>query len=142
MPTKAKAKRSNPAPRKPAAHPLLSGDDGDFSAATRKLLFRTPAESEVSQKIPGAGKSAAETPRRHVRVKVTMNVDGDILAYFKDRASEDGLPYQTLMNQVLREYVQGTRPEQLAAGVSEVLLEDPAFLEALAKKVLSGEAGD
>jgi len=141
MATKGKPKTSN-FPAKRAASSSALSDGPDFSAATRKLLFREAAKDESAQKIPGAGKSAAETPRRHVRVKVTMNVDGDILAHFKEQASAEGLPYQTLMNQVLREYIQGSRPERLAAGISELLLEDATFLTAVAKKVLGDENGD
>ena len=105
--------------------------DLDFSRATRRILFK---EKEPA-KIPGAGKSAAERPERHVRVKVTMNMDGDIVAFFKERAKEDGRPYQTLMNQVLRDYVSGTRPERVAEQVAGLLLEDEAFLSAVREKV-------
>ena len=107
--------------------------DVDFSKATRRLLFKEPEKA----KIPGAGKSAAERPERHVRVKVTMNVDGDIIAFFKDRAKEDGQPYQTLMNQVLREYVSGSRPERMAEEVAALLIEDDDFVAAMREKVVS-----
>ena len=119
-------------------------NDADFSKATRRLLFREPeakrGEKIIEQKIPGAGKSAAERPQRHVRVKVTMNVDGDVVEYFKKQGKEEGRPYQTLMNQILREYVNGSRPERLAESVSQVLLNDEEFLQAVRNKVGSGDA--
>ncbi|MFN8390773.1 MAG: BrnA antitoxin family protein [Bdellovibrionota bacterium] len=112
----------------------------DFTKATRRLLFRRNEEQPAAAaKIPGAGKSAAERPERHVRVKVTMNLDGDVLSFFKDRAKEDGRPYQTLINQVLREYVSGSRPERIAQDVAEILLTDEAFVASLAQKLTINE---
>ena len=85
-------------------------------------------------KYPIAGKSAAQIPKRHLRQKVTMNLDSDIIEFFKLRAEEEGTPYQFLINQVLREYARGNRVEQLAKEVSDLLIEDPTFLQ----KVLAG----
>lgn len=102
----------------------------DFKRATRRLLFPQPVPSD--QEIPGAGQSAAEGAERHTRVKVTMNLDGEVLQYFKELARGEGRPYQSLINQVLRDYVAGTRPEQLAKEVRQMLLEDEAFLRKLA----------
>ena len=108
----------------------------NFTKATRRLLFRDNAvERPMEDLIPGAGKSAAANPERHVRVKVTMNLDGEVISFFKDRAKEDGRPYQTLINQILREYVGGSRPEQLAQEVAERLLLDENFLTAVSEKI-------
>ena len=74
-------------------------------------------------------KSAAQIPKRHVRQKVTMNLDSDIIEFFKLRADEEGTPYQFLINQVLRDHVRGNRVDQLAKEVSELLLEDQSFIE-------------
>jgi len=99
--------------------------------ASRKLLFG-------DRKIPGEGRSAAETPDRHVRQKVTINLDSDIISFFKARAVEEKTPYQFLINQVLRDYVHGSKPEQLARDVAEILLGDASFLE----KIKSSIKGD
>ena len=109
----------------------------DFSNAARKALFRSSKQQQetVYEKIPGAGRSAAEEPERHVRAKVTMNLDGDIVSYFKSEASKVGRPYQALINQVLREYMEGSRPEKLAREVGALLLSDEAFLEVLRAKL-------
>jgi len=40
------------------------------------------------------------------KVSTTLRVDDDILIYFKKLASEKKLPYQTLMNTVLRDFTQ------------------------------------
>ncbi len=110
----------------------------DFNKATRRLLYRRD-ELQSSVNVPGAGKSAAARPERHIRVKVTMNLDGDVIAFFKDRAQEDGQPYQTLINQILKEYVNGSRPERMAKNVAEILANDGAFLSLLAEKIRSHE---
>ena len=98
----------------------------DFRRATRRLLF--PEQTDATREIPGAGKSAAEEPQRHTRVKVTINLDGDVVHYFKQWAQREGRPYQSLINQVLREFALGSRPEQLALEVRELLLQDEKFL--------------
>ncbi len=119
-------------------------NDVDFNKATRRLLFgnaeRKIESVQTERRIPGAGKSAAERPERHVRVKVTMNVDGDVVEYFKQRGKEENRPYQTLMNQVLKEYVKGSRVERLAESVSQLLREDEEFLHAVSQKVRSDDA--
>ena len=109
-------------------------DNTDFSRASRRILFGKQQKDKHEQ-IPGAGRSAAEAPHRHVRVKVTMNLDGDILNHFKEAAKKQGRSYQLLINQALREFVEGSRPEQLAQNVGELLLSSPSFLEALAGKL-------
>lgn len=103
----------------------------NFKRATRRILFKDKKEAPFEDVIPGAGTSAAASPERHLRVKVTMNLDGDIVGYFKKLASEDGRPYQSLINQVLREYIEGSRPEKLARDVGQLLLKDNSFLKAL-----------
>jgi uncharacterized protein (DUF4415 family) len=102
----------------------------ELKDASRRLLFR-------EKLIPGEGKSAAATPARHFRQKVTINLDSDIISYFKDRAAEESTPYQFLINQVLREYIHGTRTEQLSKEVGERLLSDPSFVDRL--KTILGE---
>lgn len=80
-------------------------------------------------KITNPRRSAAEAPKRHVRQKITMNLDSDIIEFFKLRAEEDGTPYQFLINQILRDYVRGTRIDQLSTEVSARLLGDRDFLQ-------------
>lgn len=110
----------------------MSEEDASFRSATRRLLFKEP---EKVQDIPGAGRSAAEESDKHVRVKVTINLDGDVISHFKARSKKEGVPYQTLINQTLREHMHGSRPEQLALRAAELLLEDEEFLTAIASRV-------
>lgn len=103
----------------------------DIRTATHRLLFQKKEEHE----IPGMGSSAARIPSRHFRYKVTMNMDGDIVDYFKNKAEKEGRSYQLLINDVLREHIEGNRPEQLAKTVGEILLSDDSFIERLQEKL-------
>jgi uncharacterized protein (DUF4415 family) len=48
---------------------------------------------------------------RHTKVRITIFVDNDILKFFKARAAKRGKPpYQTQINQALREYMEGSPP--------------------------------
>jgi uncharacterized protein (DUF4415 family) len=41
---------------------------------------------------------------RHIKESITMRLDPDVVSYFKSLAKRTGVPYQTLINMVLREY--------------------------------------
>ena len=115
----------------PARKNLPPDSGPDFGAATRRLLFGKQPE------IPGSGTSAAKIPRRHTKVKVTINLDGDLVQYFKDRAEEDDLGYQLLINRALREFVEGNKTEQLAKEIGQLLGSDPSFIELISQKISS-----
>ena len=106
----------------------MSTEDAVINRATRRVLFK---EVKPVQSIPGAGSSAASGPRRHVKTKITINLDGDILEGLKDYADNEGVRYQTLINQILRDYLAGSKPERLAAEVADHLLSDKLFLAKL-----------
>lgn len=107
--------------------------DSEISDATRRLLFRKVGGA--LEGIPGAGTSAAKHRERHTRLKITINLDGDLVDYFKAQGEEEGVGYQFLINQALREHVDGSRPERLAREIGELLISDSSFLEALSKKL-------
>ncbi|MDP2700699.1 MAG: BrnA antitoxin family protein [Candidatus Rokubacteria bacterium] len=49
---------------------------------------------------------------RHTKERITIFIDLDILNFFRARAAKRGKPpYQTQINQALREYMEGTRPQ-------------------------------
>jgi len=48
---------------------------------------------------------------RPKKVSATIRLDNDILLYFKKLATEKKAPYQTLMNEALREYLKKTRKQ-------------------------------
>jgi uncharacterized protein (DUF4415 family) len=56
---------------------------------------------------------------RYTKVRITIFVDNDILKFFKARAAKRGKPpYQTQINQALREYMEGS-PLPGKGGLSE-----------------------
>ena len=68
----------------------------DFSKAKRGPLPNLPPLEELD---------------RHIKVRITMFVDNDVLKFFKARAAKRGaVPYQTQINQALREHMTGTNP--------------------------------
>lgn len=100
----------------------------DFHQISKRVLFRGEADRGLTGSIPGAGTSAARIPRKHTKVKVTLNLDGDIVDALKVKAQALGLGYQVLMNQLLRESIEGSTPERLAKEVGNLLATDPSFL--------------
>lgn len=67
--------------------------------------------------------------------KVTINIDSDVLEFYKERAAQTGNPpYQTQINNELRRAMEnGKQPENEYVTVS--MLESPKFLAALASKI-------
>ena len=110
--------------------------DTEISDATRRLLFRKVGGA--LEGIPGAGTSAAKHRERHTRLKITINLDGDLIDYFKSQGEEEGVGYQFLINQALREHVEGSRPERMAREIGDILLNDNYFLETLSRKLSRG----
>jgi len=84
--------------------------------------------------LPGLqGQSSPEA-----KVKVTVALDDDLVAYFKAKADKSGaLPFQTLVNQTLRQTLQPTvapPPIELEA-LKIALLQDVEFLREVANRV-------
>jgi uncharacterized protein (DUF4415 family) len=51
-----------------------------------------------------------------LRKQVTIRLGEDVIAYFKQMADEVGMPYQTLINQYLRDCVRQKRKLTLSWG--------------------------
>src|SRR6266508_4276073 len=57
---------------------------------------------------------------RHIKVRITIFIDNDILKFFKARAAKRGkAPYQTQINQALREHMEGSPPPGKGALVAD-----------------------
>ena len=94
----------------------------DFSRAKRASFQQLPSEPERA---------------RHTKVRITILLDQDVLAFFKARAAEPGAePYQTQINRVLREHVSRGGPP----GKGD-LLRDQSFISQLAERVAEYSAG-
>lgn len=90
--------------------------------------------------LPSVGKhtfrrSRFITKRSEQKLKVTIMLDADILDFFKERAAEQGnLPYQTQINRELRKAMEKAKQPKSEVVTLE-MLENPAFLSDLAKKL-------
>ncbi len=68
------------------------------------------------------------------KVKITMYVDWEVLKFFKDRAKlPDAAPYQTQMNNVLRQFME--KDDSQASFDYLQLVNDKHFIEAIAQQV-------
>ena len=49
--------------------------------------------------------------QKHLKESITMRLDPAVIRYFKELSEETGLPYQSLINFVLKEYAgSGVKP--------------------------------
>ena len=49
-----------------------------------------------------------------LKKQVTINLNSDVVDYFKEMATQSGIPYQTLINLYLTDCVQNKRKLQMA----------------------------
>ena len=64
--------------------------------------MRKPRISDVRVDTAGTHRLRAEMARR-ASVKITINVDVDSLAKLKELSADSGVPYQRLLNSILKE---------------------------------------
>jgi uncharacterized protein (DUF4415 family) len=86
----------------------------DYDFADAKPVAETPPLA----KLQAGGKS-----------RITIRVDNEVLAFFKNRAGQEHGNYQTLINEALKQFAQGL---QLADVVREAA--QSAVAEALKKR--------
>ena len=58
--------------------------------------------------------SSANPYAKRLKKQVTIRIDEDTIAYFKDMAAAKGIPYQSLINLYLRECAQSRRELSLS----------------------------
>jgi uncharacterized protein (DUF4415 family) len=69
------------------------------------------------------------------KVRVTIALDRDVVEHYKQAAAKRGaLPYQTQINQTLRQAID----QPTAQALKSELLKDKAFIRALAHEVAHG----
>ncbi len=110
-------------------------------------MKKTERNIETSREARKAGLKRIE--RRHFakkdevklsdcKVRITINVDADVLEYFKQRASAPhSAPYQTQINTELRQIMENgksSKGKSLTLTAGE-LLQDENFIEALKDKL-------
>lgn len=68
---------------------------------------------------------------RETKSRITIYLDADIVDHFKTEAKTSNAGYQTLINQTLRETIDGTQSGRAADEVIEKLLKDKTALSKL-----------
>lgn len=51
---------------------------------------------------------------KKLKKKISMNVDEDVIAYFKNESASTGVPYQTLMNLTLKQCADSKKKLQIS----------------------------
>jgi uncharacterized protein (DUF4415 family) len=70
------------------------------------------------------------------KARITINLDADVLEYFKQRASEPhAAPYQTQINAELRRIMESDTEENNLSQTARKLLQDDEFIVALKDKL-------
>jgi len=70
------------------------------------------------------------------KVRITINLDADVLEYFKERAAElHSAPYQTQINAELRQIMEIGKSQKRKFSAADELLQDENFIEALKERL-------
>jgi uncharacterized protein (DUF4415 family) len=71
------------------------------------------------------GKRGAVLPVAPGKERITIRLNADILNYFRDQVeAAGGGSYQTLMNQALREHIEGAKAPKLEEVIRRVIREE------------------
>jgi uncharacterized protein (DUF4415 family) len=71
------------------------------------------------------GKRGAVLPQQPGKERITIRLDSDILDYFRNEAeAAGGGNYQTAINAVLREYLEGKKAPQIEEVLRRVIREE------------------
>ncbi|MDQ3634642.1 MAG: BrnA antitoxin family protein [Acidobacteriota bacterium] len=70
-------------------------------------------------------------PTKEAKNRITIYLDADIVEHFKTQAEISKTGYQTLINQTLRETIDGTQSDKTADEVIEKLLQNKTALSKL-----------
>lgn len=71
------------------------------------------------------GKRGAVLPVALGKERITIRLDADILNYFRDQVeAAGGGSYQALMNQALREYIEGAKAPKIEELIRRVIREE------------------
>ncbi len=101
-------------------------------------------ESETSAEAKVRGlKRVNSDHRKHLKnltlkdckSRVNIMLDADIVEFFKEQASKKGsLPYQTQINQALRQFVENAKDSNNEV-ITMKMLDNPFFISTLAEKL-------
>jgi uncharacterized protein (DUF4415 family) len=115
-----------------------------MSKANLKRTWEEPVsdkeDAEVEEEFRFDPKRWERMPHGVKKMRVNLYLDVDVVAYFKARAGKPhAAPYQTQINQTLREAMQrdlaGQARERSTAELRAALLKDEEFIKALAERI-------
>ncbi|MCX7121353.1 MAG: BrnA antitoxin family protein [Gammaproteobacteria bacterium] len=71
------------------------------------------------------------------KIRITISLDKEVIDYFKNESSHPGaLPYQTQINQMLRQLIENRQSKSEINELKSELLSDKVFIRALAKEIM------
>ncbi|MBI1859824.1 MAG: BrnA antitoxin family protein [Deltaproteobacteria bacterium] len=68
--------------------------------------MRQPKLSDLTVDVKGT-RMMRRAAAKSRKVKITINIDGDSLSRLKSHSDKTGVPYQRLLNQILKEALKG-----------------------------------
>jgi len=74
------------------------------------FTMKQPKLSDVKVDVKGT-KAIRSMMAKAKKIKITINVDEDLLAELRQMADSSGVPYQTLLNRVLKDAISLKRDE-------------------------------
>jgi len=77
----------------------------------------------------------------HAKVRITISLDKDVIEHFKSESNAKGaLPYQTQINQALRQMIDQPHGSGNVTEIKSTLLHDKTFINEVAKRVSRGHS--
>ena len=78
-------------------------NSGDF-------IMKPPKLKDVTIDLKGSARIRARAGKAK-KIKITVNIDADVLGAIKERSEVTGVPYQSLLNRMLRTAIQESRSD-------------------------------
>lgn len=103
-------------------------DDIEKGAINEEDFGKRLRQTALRNLPPAVRKLRAEA---RGKTRVTMYLDNDVLIRFRDAAESEGVGYQTLINQALREVVADDPKAQSTEDLKSDLLSDKRFIRRL-----------
>lgn len=67
-----------------------------------KVVYMKKKENTMQEEYDFSKMKARKNPyAKRMKKQITINIDSDVIEYFKTEASSTGIPYQTLINMYL-----------------------------------------
>ncbi len=130
------------AKKKKSDEVLIEVTEADYEAGLAKGIEPESLLKPGKHKFIRGGfkKLHPEYDPKTAKVRITMYVDAEVLEYFRRRASDpNAAPYQTQMNNVLREAMDRDQPvgpaDRSARAPDLAIIKHPAFLKLLDERI-------